>query len=295
MALPGSLSLSSVIEIHAALEGVAVGFFVALVVFDVLAHLNEKRKIIFERIALVSFGIAVLAEVAAYPYSRRIDTLSSEANAVLNKEAGDARKDAGVAMERASNANERASKNEKEAAGLRKAAEDEHLGRVRLQERLVWQGPRDIAIFAAEGRFKNSLKRFAGQRFRDSVGSEDMPKRGLVNFSEVVLAENSLMVVLSHSGWIVVVTPPSPPSFPSPRVIKGMESQFVSVAVRLDAPKRTREAAVALRSILNSVLWENTTVREISPTPGDPDQQPADVIEVHVGRHPDRPERAKNQ
>jgi len=98
--LLGWNSLSSVIEIHASLEGAALISFAALVVFDVLAHLNKKREILFERIGLVCFGIAVLAEICAYPYSRRIDTLSAEATAAaegkiaaLNKEAGDARRD----------------------------------------------------------------------------------------------------------------------------------------------------------------------------------------------------------
>ncbi len=64
MALPGWYSLPSVVDIHATLEGIAVAFFVALVVFDVLAHLNKKRELLLERIALVCFAIAVLAEVA---------------------------------------------------------------------------------------------------------------------------------------------------------------------------------------------------------------------------------------
>jgi hypothetical protein len=140
MALPGWYSLSSVVEIHVTLEGIAVAFFVALVVFDVLAHLKKNRETLFERIALFCFGIAVLTEVCAYPYSRRIDTLSKEADAAtegkiaaLNKEAGDARQQAGEsderagkALERASKADERAAKNEKEAARLKKEAERLH-------------------------------------------------------------------------------------------------------------------------------------------------------------------------
>src|SRR5579872_4686028 len=108
MALPGWYSLSSVVEIHAKLEGVAVVFFVALVVFDVLAHLKKSRETLFERIALICFAVAVLAEVCAYPYSRRMDNLAKEANVVtegkiaaLNKEAADERKETARANERA--------------------------------------------------------------------------------------------------------------------------------------------------------------------------------------------------
>jgi hypothetical protein len=146
MVLPGWYSLLSVVAIHATLEGVAVAFFVALVAFDVLAHLNKKRELVLERIALVCFAVAVLAEVCAYPYGRRIDSLSNDASvataariAALNKEAGDARQKAGdaeeragKAYERAAKADERASKNEKEAASLRKRAEEEALARAKI-------------------------------------------------------------------------------------------------------------------------------------------------------------------
>jgi hypothetical protein len=57
MALPGWYSSSAVVEIHATLQGIAVIFFVALVVFDVLAHIYNKNHLL-ERIALICFAIA---------------------------------------------------------------------------------------------------------------------------------------------------------------------------------------------------------------------------------------------
>jgi hypothetical protein len=161
MALPGWYSLSSAVEIHAALEGIAVIFFVALVAFDVWAHLDKGREHILEGIGLVCFAIAILAEVCAYPYSRRSDKLSAEANviaegkiAALNKEAGNARKEAGEA-------NERAAKLEKGAASLHKIAEDERLARIRLAEQIAWRTP-DLALIT---QLAPPLKRFAGQRY----------------------------------------------------------------------------------------------------------------------------------
>jgi hypothetical protein len=159
MALPGWYSLSSVLEIHATLEGIAVAFFVALVVFDVAAHLDKKHEIILERVALFCFAIAVLGEVCAYPYSRRIDSLSKDAAevtdgriAVLNKEAGDARQKAGVAMERAS-------KNEKEAARLNKEA-------ARLRLDLIKQGSRAALLEGARRKqLIAALHSAAGQIF----------------------------------------------------------------------------------------------------------------------------------
>ena len=96
---------------------------------------------------LLVFGIIVVIGVAGESLfgirywwnSRKLQALQRAEDlarqvemARLNREAGDARKDAGSAMERAAqaderaaSANERASTNEKEAARLRKLAEDE--------------------------------------------------------------------------------------------------------------------------------------------------------------------------
>lgn len=62
-------SLESVRGAHSDLEGVALVFFALLVVFDVLAHMSDgkNRQALFEKIALWFFGVAVLAEIAAYP------------------------------------------------------------------------------------------------------------------------------------------------------------------------------------------------------------------------------------
>jgi hypothetical protein len=51
----------------------------------------------------------------------------------------EARRDAETAKERASNADERAALNEKEAARLSKAAEDERLARIKIEERVAWR------------------------------------------------------------------------------------------------------------------------------------------------------------
>jgi hypothetical protein len=80
--LPDWNSLDSVRRAHNDLEGAALVFFGLLVVFDVLAHLSEdknrNRARLFEKIALCFFAIAVLAEIAAYPYGQRNDKLSED-------------------------------------------------------------------------------------------------------------------------------------------------------------------------------------------------------------------------
>jgi hypothetical protein len=61
-------------------------FFALLVLFDTLAHLTQdekpKRAKLLERIGLWCFGVAVLAEILAYPYSERNDTLSNQQDSI---------------------------------------------------------------------------------------------------------------------------------------------------------------------------------------------------------------------
>ena len=80
MLIPDWNSLESVRRAHSDLEAVALVFFALLVLFDVLAHLSkgESRKTLLEKIGLCFFAVAVLAEIGAYPYGQRNDTLSEQ-------------------------------------------------------------------------------------------------------------------------------------------------------------------------------------------------------------------------
>jgi len=97
--IPGWNSLDSVRRIHSDLEAVALVFFALLVLLDILAHLstNDKKKTILEKIGLCCFAIAVLAEVAAYPYGQRNDTLSGQVIVSLDSETKEAKKQAEAA------------------------------------------------------------------------------------------------------------------------------------------------------------------------------------------------------
>jgi hypothetical protein len=93
MILPDWNSLDSVRRTHSDLEGAALVFFALLVLFDVLAHLsdgNKNREKLFERIGLCCFAVAVLAEIAAYPYGQRNDALSAQVIVSLDAKAQDA-------------------------------------------------------------------------------------------------------------------------------------------------------------------------------------------------------------
>lgn len=97
---PGWNSLDSVRRTHSDLEAAALVFFALLVLFDILAHLStdNKKKTLLEKIGLGCFAIAVLAEVVAYPYGQRNDTLSERMIRSLDTEAREAGNNASAAL-----------------------------------------------------------------------------------------------------------------------------------------------------------------------------------------------------
>jgi hypothetical protein len=75
--LPGWENLETAKSIHSFFEIAALVLFAVLVLFEVLAHRKTKKENLFKILALISFAGAIGAEVVAYPYSRRMDELSS--------------------------------------------------------------------------------------------------------------------------------------------------------------------------------------------------------------------------
>jgi hypothetical protein len=98
--MPNWNSLDSVRHIHSELEAIALVFFALLVVFDVLAHLSgdKKKERLLEKAGLCFFAVAVLAEIAAYPYGQRNDTLSEQLVGSLDLKATDASAKASKAL-----------------------------------------------------------------------------------------------------------------------------------------------------------------------------------------------------
>ena len=98
--IPDWNSLDSVRRAHSNLELAALVFFALLVLFDVLAHFSEgkKREKLLERIGLCFFAIAVVAELAAYKYGQRNDTLSEQLIGSLDTRARQASSDASKAL-----------------------------------------------------------------------------------------------------------------------------------------------------------------------------------------------------
>jgi hypothetical protein len=99
--IPDWNSLDSVRRVHSVLEATALVCFALLVLFDVLAHFakrDEKKERILEEIALCFFGVAVLAEIVAYPYGQRNDFLSAQIINSLDVKARTAASNASTAL-----------------------------------------------------------------------------------------------------------------------------------------------------------------------------------------------------
>jgi len=98
LALLGWESLDKVKAIHSLLEAWALLFFVVLVVSDVISHLGEneasrfsKRVGFWRMLALVSFALAIVLEICAFPYGQRNDELSTTRIAALDRDAAASR------------------------------------------------------------------------------------------------------------------------------------------------------------------------------------------------------------
>lgn len=110
ISIPDWNSLDSVRHAHSELEAAALVFFALLVLFDVLAHLSkdEKRTTLLEKIGLGFFAVAVLAEVVAYPYGQRNDTLSAQVIGSLDAKSREASTNASNALTKSSEAETKA-------------------------------------------------------------------------------------------------------------------------------------------------------------------------------------------
>lgn len=98
--LPDWNSLESVRRTHSHLEAASLVFLALLVVFEALAHLTEDkaRERMLDKIGIVFFAIAVLAEIAAYPYGQRNDELAQQAIGSLDAKVKEAEGNASKAV-----------------------------------------------------------------------------------------------------------------------------------------------------------------------------------------------------
>jgi hypothetical protein len=107
--LPDWNSLDSVRRAHSDLEAAGLLFFALLVVADALAHTSrdEGKKHLLGTVGIWSFAVAVLCEIAGYPYGQRNDVLSARVIVSLDAKAQDASEAAGRAKGKADEAETR--------------------------------------------------------------------------------------------------------------------------------------------------------------------------------------------
>jgi hypothetical protein len=238
--IPDWNSLDSVRHAHSTLEADALVFFALLVLFDVLAHFSteKRRERLLEKIGLCFFAVAVLAEIAAYPYGQRNDRLSEQLIGSLDAKAGSAATSA-----------EKANK-EADGVQLKTDALDKRLERASaklgfIEQQVRIQGPRWLLLDTHKKEFIESLRKFAGQRVT-------VVKCGRISPPEQEKIEQQLLDLLGKNGakWAVE----SPGYVAWEECTNGATSVGGNlVIVSSEAGAIVKEAAEALWNELNKI------------------------------------------
>jgi hypothetical protein len=273
-------NLDAVRAVHSFFEGWALVFFALLVIFDVLAHLavdNKPRAKTLERIGLVCFAVAVLAEGLAYPYSQRNDTLSERIIVSLSGLSGAADTKARQALGDSSVAITEAKK-AVEAAGQAKTSASSALVLSRGARKEADSFEKDIVSAKqqaadAESHLAEALERADKAEKATARNTEKLADRHLTRQQQLDLAAKlvkfqsvRLQIELDNSDgeikgigediakafWLVAVDTVS-----SPTGFSGMQ-----VWIRQGAPAQELAFAAALASALK--VWFPDTVGPIS-------------------------------
>jgi hypothetical protein len=192
-----------------------------------------------------------------------VGIMSGNANSHLREEntrlVSLVRQKAARADDRATSASDEAKNASRHEEELETRTEFEIDARLNLEKKFIWQGPRDIPIYAAQKLITDRLKTFAPQSFRISVCAADLNHEAWGALSEIGRTGIAIFQVLSRTGWTPArwrtIQPNLPPIFPF--VMDGCSGPAgISVAIRPDATKNTRRAALTLQSVIESVLTQ---------------------------------------
>ena len=300
--IPDWNSLDSVRHAHSELEAAALVFFALLVLFDVLAHLSkdEKRKTLLEKIGLCFFAVAILAEIAAYPYGQRNDELSANMIGSLSEKAKEALTDSrtaltnsgtaltksGEAVTNADLANDAAAKAEQKADSVEKQAKE-------LERQLLAAGKQLETLRAKQGELVASLT----PRPQLAISGPGLPSIAplrqfagtnvfLEYFPTEVADIGSLGGVLDTVRWPVT-------AHESPSIFWGgvtIWTHLAPIEPRTERlpnqdEERSHLAAKALCEFLTASGWD-TRVQSGSRTESEPTHVPANAIRVWVGKKP---------
>jgi hypothetical protein len=306
--LPNWNSLDSVRRAHNELEGAALLFFALLVVAEALAHLtdNKKRERGFDKIGILFFAIAVFAEIAAYPYGQRNDTLSEQIIGSLDTKAGDAANKAaksltdsgtaisqageaktrvGDALKKAVHAQEKATAVGEQATELdrRLTASNAQLNTVDAKRRELDQSLTNLAICNAPRLITNWYVH--GKTWVDPL----IPlagTRGLVEYvrdAEARRAAFQIGATLKAAGWDATITPTHEnETIRDGVMIKSYLAPFPPQPEKVDNRTPSLYAAKTVVNFLHSYFWQATSMDGWS---GENDIPPKG-IKIEVGLYP---------
>ncbi|WP_128914915.1 hypothetical protein [Granulicella sibirica] len=301
-------SLDDVRRIHSGLSLASVIFFVLLAFFDALSHWskdkNKERK--WAEIGIACFVIAVLCELAAYPYGERNDTLSERKIVSLNELTKDAETkatkavtDSGTALAQAGQATslstdaiakaktlgETVDKVAARAKNALNLAEKDSRRPTELEVAMLEMGSKSLmANRVGIDKLKAVAAEFPNQRFCLRALDQEEDPTHAVGFMALSI---SAALVLTDPKWIEsCIDDPGSSASPGPPVPKGIRT---GVYVMSDANDRTKRAARA--------LIEGLKVAHVLPEYEDralelPRRRkyafapPSDVIIIAVGEHP---------
>ena len=308
MYIPAADTLETARVIHSFLEWSAIGFFAGVVACDVFLHLMGdeegfhveawgarksqvtlcRRTLMFtwwpacksglgvkgllKTQSLVWFGLAIILEAAALPYSERIDELADRELSNSGKQiaaalarAGGANKEAGLARKTAGESDERSKKLEgsNKQIGIDLEAEkqktarfqrDADEARLALSSQIKEQGPRWRLLKQAREELVSALLPFSGQHVGLYIAGQQFPRDEETISTWAALAES-----LNSDGakWKL--------EDGGLTYTNDFPAQGIAVFVSTKASRRTTEAAETLNAKLRKILpqfSDRTLVRQ---------------------------------
>lgn len=250
VSLPNWNSLESVRRAHTDLEGTALVFFALLVIAETLAHLTEskRREVLFDKIGITFFAIAVMSEIVAFPYGQRNDTLAERVIGSLDVKARNAYETAARAKSTADGAQEKADAVGKEAETIQQSLNTASGQLGLIEQKVSQQGPRWKLLEAKKDYFIKALKPFAGQKILVMYCG----RWGAVQTEQMRLGQDTQSYLSTNdgAGWNEdgKTWDNCPPTGGGTSSVGGN-----LIVVSMEAETRVKESARALKDALNNI------------------------------------------
>jgi hypothetical protein len=278
--IPEWNSLDSVRRAHSWLEAFALVFFALLVMFDVLAHMYEKKSDNLahrlEKIGLWFFAIAVLSEIAAYPYGQRNDTLSEQTIGSLSQLASQAKENAKTALTDSGTALTQSAQALTKAGDARKKADTFEAGIVSANQKAA-----DAESHLAEALERANSAEKESIRLRDVLGGWQLDEEAKKCFAKDVkslagtpfdLAANPVeapfmeeldaLLTSPSVGWIRL--PPKPDKSFMAILIDGKASIILSSGIVLEVDQDQVDSLKPALIAIGRALHEELAIKSVA-------------------------------